>query len=245
MSVKQLFCAVLSGVFIIVFFSACTRDAKPTATPEIVANYSQSATAFSTPPATPTSEPTTPGPVPIVTCTDGTEVTQNEYEALLAFSPINNEQPPNPSFSWIVAECTNQHITGLSWHYLEGKYLPPEIGSLPYLTTLNIQGRDLSSLPPEIGNLTNLTILSITSENLTSLPPEIGNLTNLSQLDLLSNVNLTSLPPEIGNLTNLNSLSLSGNNVSSLPPEIGNLTNLTLLSISSENLTSLPRKSAI
>ena len=118
--------------------------------------------------------------------------------------------------------------------------LPPEIGKLQNLTSLNLMSNQLSSLPPEIGKLQNLTSLSLSSNQLSSLPPEIGKLQNLTELSLRSN-QLSSLPPEIGKLQNLTSLYLHKNQLSSLPPEIGKLQNLTKLHLHQNQLNSLPK----
>ena len=116
------------------------------------------------------------------------------------------------------------------WWLFFGVALPPEIGNLTNLTSLNFNHCDLAELPPEIGNLTNLTSLNFDHCSLTELPPEIGNLTNLTSFDLSFNY-LIELPPEIGNLTNLTSLNFDYSKLTELPPEIGNLTNLTSLNL--------------
>jgi len=67
-----------------------------------------------------------------------------------------------------------------------------------------------SSLPPEIGQLTRLQSLELDNNQLTSLPPEIGQLRNLQELGPRDN-QLTTLPPEIGQLTKLKILNLDGN----------------------------------
>jgi internalin A len=84
---------------------------------------------------------------------------------------------------------------------------------------LNLSHKGLRSLPPEIGQLTNLRSLDLSFNQLSSLPPAIGQLTNLRSLNLRFNL-LTSLPPEIGQLTNLQLLDLYENPLHSLPPEI-------------------------
>ncbi|MGK7942176.1 MAG: COR domain-containing protein, partial [Crocosphaera sp.] len=117
--------------------------------------------------------------------------------------------------------------------------LPAEIGQLTNLTSLNLSNNQLTNLPPEIGQLTNVTSLSLSNNQLTNLPPEIGKLTNLTSL-YLSNNQLTNLPAEIGQLTNLTSLYLRYNQLTNLPAEIGQLTNLTSLSLSNNQLTNLP-----
>jgi len=119
--------------------------------------------------------------------------------------------------------------------------LPPEIGSLTNLTSMDLSYNQLSALPPEIGSLTNLTELNLSGNQLSALPPEIGRLTNLVTLDLGLGVpawllvldsetdtpnRLVALPSEIGALTNLTTLDLQGIGLRALPPEIRNLTNL-------------------
>jgi Leucine-rich repeat (LRR) protein len=68
----------------------------------------------------------------------------------------------------------------------------------------------LSMLPPEIGQLTGLHTLDLSDNKLRMLPPEIGQLTNLEVLKLARN-QLRVLPPEAGQLTNLRELNLDGN----------------------------------
>jgi Leucine-rich repeat (LRR) protein len=64
----------------------------------------------------------------------------------------------------------------------------------------------LTRLPPEIGQLSELNSLQLYNNKLTTLPPEIGNLTALSDLNLFKN-RFTELPTEIGQLTALTSCS--------------------------------------
>ena len=117
--------------------------------------------------------------------------------------------------------------------------LPPEIGQLTSLQTLNLDGNQLTSLPPEIGQLTSLQTLGLLGNRLTALPPEIGQLTSLQTLNLDGN-QLTSLPPEIGQLTSLQTLWLDYNGATALPPEIGQLTSLQTLGLLGNRLTALP-----
>ena len=133
-------------------------------------------------------------------------------------------------------------------------YIPPEIGNLINLTSLDLSENQLTgSIPPEIGNLINLTELDLGSNQLTdSIPPEIGNLINLTELALGSNQLTGSIPPEIGNLINLAGresgignfisfypgLDLSENQLTgSIPPEIGDLINLKYLYLGGNQLT--------
>ncbi|MEM1292397.1 MAG: COR domain-containing protein, partial [Cyanobacteria bacterium P01_H01_bin.162] len=140
--------------------------------------------------------------------------------------------------------------------------LPPEIGQLTALQSLNLFNNTLSSLPPVIGQLTALQSLDLSANRLSSLslvidqlialqslvlnrnrlsslPPEIGQLAALQSLDLSAN-QLSSLSPEIGQLAALQSLDLSANRLSSLCPEIGQLTALQSLNLFNNTLSSLP-----
>jgi internalin A len=95
---------------------------------------------------------------------------------------------------------------------------------------LNLSSRGLSDLPPEIGQLTNLTSLDLGNNQLNALPDSISQLTNLTSLDLGDN-QLNALPDSIGQLTNLTTLDLRNNQLNTLPDSISQLTNLTSLVI--------------
>ena len=64
--------------------------------------------------------------------------------------------------------------------------IPPELGNLTNLTTLNLGGDLTGEIPPELGNLTNLTTLNLGGDLTGEIPPELGNLTNLTYLSLRS-----------------------------------------------------------
>lgn len=130
-------------------------------------------------------------------------------------------------------------LTELDFSGFELTSLPPQIGQLYHLKTLNLAANKLMSLPQEIGQLSNLTSLNLSANKLTLLPSQIGQLHNLRTLDLSGN-QLTRLPPEIGQLSNLSILRLPINLLSALPAEISQLTQLTLLDLSSNQLVSLP-----
>ena len=54
-------------------------------------------------------------------------------------------------------------------------------------TELDLAGLDLKNLPPEIGQLTSLQSLELVENKLSALPPEIGQLTSLQLLSLGGN----------------------------------------------------------
>jgi GTPase SAR1 family protein len=134
------------------------------------------------------------------------------------------------------------HLTHLKTLNLANNYLatvPHAIGQLVNLRDLNLSENRLRTLPREIGNLRELRYLSLWGNNLTYLPAEIGKLENLRELDLSEN-RLPTLPPEIGALAKLQFLHLHGNGLRVIPPEIGRLLNLQHLYLSCNGLTELP-----
>ncbi|WP_414545432.1 COR domain-containing protein [Nostoc sp. CCY0012] len=139
----------------------------------------------------------------------------------------------------IIAQAARDKVTKLNLYDKGLTTLPPEIGQLTNLRSLDLSGNQLSSLPPEIVQLINLQALDLRGHQMRSLPPEIVQLVNLRSLYLSFN-QLSSLPKEIGQLINLRSLDLSSNQLRSLPKEIGQLTNLRSLDLRGNQLRSLP-----
>lgn len=179
-------------------------------------------------------------------CREVTEIPQRECEALealwwatnpgLPYAPVSWHNTDgwlvtNEPCSWYGIECTEGHVTRIDLfaNFLVGG-LPPEIGDLSNLQTLQLHGNQLSSLPAELGNLANLQWLNLFGNQVSILPAEIGNLANLEFLDLYHN-QLSTLPAEIANLTNLRNLNVAYNQLTSLPKPITQLTQLTRLDI--------------
>ncbi len=131
----------------------------------------------------------------------------------------------------------NVHIGDVNGNQLTA--LPPEVGQLTQLQTLDLIGIELTSLPPEVGQLTNLQTLDLEVNQLTALPPEVGQLANLESLNLSHN-QLTTLPPELGQLPRLQTLILRFNQLTALPPELGQLAQLQTLDLYGNQLTALP-----
>lgn len=142
--------------------------------------------------------------------------------------------------------------------------IPPEIGDLINLTTLELKSNHLSgAIPASIGNLTKLRVLSVRSNELIgNIPNEVENLVNLEHLYLFENQLEGEIPEGIGNLvkleylllqrnqltgpipeglwnlTELDHLSLNYNELSdSIPEDIGNLTKMVFLALDQNNLT--------
>lgn len=138
-----------------------------------------------------------------------------------------------------IEACLRESRTSLSLFGLGLTTLPPEIGQLAALMTLDLADNQLADLPPDICKLKALTELGLTRNQFTALPPEIGELSALARLDVASNA-LTALPPEIGRLSALKRLLLAANELTTLPPEMGRLTELKSLDCNSNHLSTLP-----
>jgi internalin A len=135
------------------------------------------------------------------------------------------------------ADRDRSEILNLSGNRLT--FIPPEIGKLTSLITLDLSNNELKKLPKEIGRLTKLNILNIGNNEIETLPSEIGQLFNIKSLHLHKN-RLSSLPPQISQLSNLSKLYLHENIFTILPVEATLLLNLIVLDISFNKLTKLP-----
>ncbi|CCH55773.1 Leucine-rich repeat-containing protein 40 [Fibrisoma limi BUZ 3] len=146
----------------------------------------------------------------------------------------------------------------------EIQQLPPQIGKLVNLQTLDLSFNKLTSVPDELGELSDLQSLVLNSNQLESLPERLGELSNLRELYLgdnklkslsaglgqLTNLKrlyiyhnqLTRLPAELSKLINLEELSLGGNKLKNLSVELDQLTNLRILDLSANQLTGWPTK---
>lgn len=79
-----------------------------------------------------------------------------------------------------------------------------------HLTALYLNDNNLMRLPPDVGLLVNLRTLDVSSNKLRSLPAELGELIQIRDLSLNNNL-LRVLPYELGKLFHLHLLGLHGN----------------------------------
>ena len=128
--------------------------------------------------------------------------------------------------------------------------LPPELGSLPFLSTLDLNLADQTGqrdpthtlsgdIPPELGNLAKLRLLNLSFHKLSGeIPPELGNLGSLTALMLQRNELSGAIPQQLGGMSNLRLLSLGMNRLSgAIPADLGSLSALTSLRLARNELS--------
>ena len=193
------------------------------------------------PTPTPVPEPTaTPRPTPtpkpkFAPLSPSQTSPETDKEALIVLFNATDGETWDTTNSWLgrgavggwegVTTDDNGRVIGLELSGLDGE-LPPELGNLTSLQSLNILFSQLDGgIPPELGNLASLQWLAISDNQLDGeIPPELGNLTGLRVM-LLSNNQLTGeIPRELGNLASLTRLGLQNNQLSGqIPQELENL----------------------
>lgn len=105
------------------------------------------------------------------------------------------------------------------------RVLPPEIGQLKRLVSLDLGQNLLELLPATVGTLSNLRELRLSHNRITHVPACVHKLTKLETL-LLDHNSIGQLPAELSSLVHLVQLNISGNPISVLPVEISRLADL-------------------
>jgi hypothetical protein len=136
----------------------------------------------------------------------------------------------------------NPYVDSIIWlRDPEGHYsLPSEIGLLPSLMCMALDGAHLRSvIPTEIGRLLHLRWMHLTGNRLTGkIPTELGRLGRLLDMQLEDNRLTGKIPTELGQLGQLRDLRLSWNKLTGrVPTELGRCSRLQGLTLSENQLT--------
>ena len=162
-----------------------------------------------TPAATATA---TPKPTPADSLAGDRAALLEMRDALAGSGTLNwNDRLPGESWDGVTITGSPPRVTALALadRRLAGA-IPPELGGLAALTTLDLSGNYLAAIPPELGGLAALTTLDLSGNRLAVTPPELGGLTALTTLDLSDNQLKGRIPPELVDLASLTSLDISG-----------------------------------
>lgn len=175
-----------------------------------------------------------------------------QLKARISLDPHNffannwNLSPTNTSASvcnWVGVTCSIRHgrVAALSLPNLSlGGTLPPHVGNLSFLVSLNISGNSFyDTLPNELWHMRRLKIIDFSSNSLSgSLPGDMCNsFTQLESFDVSSNKITGQLPSSLGGCRKLKRLSFSHNEITGrIPQSVGNLTELTELDLGGNNL---------
>ncbi len=174
----------------------------------------------------------------------------NEQDSL-ALVAVNNALGSTTGWDLTQPVSTWQGVTTMNGRVIalnlnNGSYftykgtIPPEIGNLTALQTLNLLGQFDGTLPATVSNLIQLKNLNIYSGSGTlkvTLPGNIGNMVQLESIQIPYKCE-GAIPSSIGSCTNLTILDLnSGNITGTIPAETGNLKRLKTLNLRKNQLS--------
>ncbi|KQK23870.1 probable LRR receptor-like serine/threonine-protein kinase At1g12460 [Brachypodium distachyon] len=118
--------------------------------------------------------------------------------------------------------------------------IPPELGGIEMLVTLDLAGLALTGdIPGSLSKCKFLLELNLSGNKLQGVIPDtLNNLTYLRMLDLHRNQLDGGIPLSLAQLTNLDLLDLSENHLTGqIPSDLGNLSNLTHFNVSFNGLS--------
>ncbi|KAL3377075.1 hypothetical protein AABB24_003474, partial [Solanum stoloniferum] len=153
---------------------------------------------------------------------------------------------------WIGVTCGSRHhrviALNISNMNIFGKNIPPHLGNLSFLVSLDLSKNYLhGDIPQDLSRLNRLKVMDLSYNNFSGEIPmwfgfNSGFISKLETLSVRNNLLQGSIPKEIGNLENLKDLILFENQLTgSIPLSIFNISTLELLGLSGNQLTgSLP-----
>ena len=163
-----------------------------------------------------------------------TDANGRVVEMVLGFNGLSGRIPPAIGRLTSLESLTIIYNPGLG-----GSTVPLELGELQNLTSLSLNGNDLSGeIPPELGKMRSLQLLGLSQNRLTgSIPPQLGTLPQLEQIYLGQNRLTGEIPPELANLP-LFYLSLEHNQLTGeIPSALSRIDDLWQLDLGWNQLT--------
>lgn len=147
-----------------------------------------------------------------------------DSKALLGAWDANNTQHICKSWAGVTCTSTGDHIYGINLGGFElSGSLPPHLGNLTFLVTLDLSSNNLSGvIPAQLSGCISLEVLDLSHNHLSGpIPSSLSSLSSLLYLDLCHNTLNGSIPPYLfTNSTSLVSLSLCNNELTG-PLDIG------------------------
>jgi Leucine-rich repeat (LRR) protein len=141
---------------------------------------------------------------------------------------------------YVLDICRVPSLTKLTLVNCQLEALPPAVGLLTALKTLDVSMNALTHLPTAVRRLTALDTLLLSRNHLVAIDDDaVAPLTELRTLNVDHNL-LVALPDAVGRLHQLSTLNVSRNRLTALPDAIGNCTQLTQLFAGANRLTTLP-----
>lgn len=123
------------------------------------------------------------------------------------------------------------------------RLLPHEIGTLPNIEAIKIDGHPLRSLPHTIKNLERLKHFMCANCELVTLPEGFIELEGLETLHMYGN-KLQELPEDFGRMGSLTQIDLGLNRLVTIPHSIGALSRLRVLCLSRNPIETIPEELA-
>ncbi|XP_031131986.1 probable LRR receptor-like serine/threonine-protein kinase At3g47570 [Ipomoea triloba] len=150
--------------------------------------------------------------------------------------------------NWIGVTCGQIHprVESLNLSFMDlGNRLPPELGNLSFLVSLDLRGNHFQGgLPRDLVRLRRLRFMSFRDNKFSGeIPSWLGYLPRLKILILSNNSFTGSLPNSMFNVSKLEKVELQFNQLTgSIPATIFNITSLQVIDFSNNRLTgNLPR----
>ncbi|XP_073035905.1 uncharacterized protein [Primulina eburnea] len=152
------------------------------------------------------------------------DISSNQFNAILPTSLVNLSE----SFGYFNTFDS----------YIKGS-IPPTIGNLTGLKSINIGFNDLTGLIPKmIGELTQIERLALGQNRLEGhIPTELCRLKRLSELYLSGNMLYGTIPTCFGDLKSLSIVYLDSNRLNSVVPDLWNIAGLLVLNLSTNFLS--------